>query len=142
MLGTQDCALVCRLPLRWTSLRLPVLMCVLWVQVKVIPRVCGKVALLPVAAADSTTPPQGTGGGTEVSHLSEITLYIKYPPSYPSHTPPHFHLSARWLDTEVAPRLSGHLKGLFLPACPVVYEWIMYLQDEMIHQYTSCAPGR
>lgn len=102
-------------------------------QVKVTPRVDGKVVLRPVQPtkdAPARTPPQ-----KEVTHLPEVTLYVKYPPSYPSHAPPECHLSARWMDTKVTPFLSERLRGMFVSGCPVVYEWIMYLQDEMVADY-------
>ena len=99
-------------------------------QVKVTPRVDEKVVLLSLPATrEDTTHSSG------VTHLPEVTLYIKFPPSYPSHSSPECHVSARWMDPTVASILLDNLRGRFEPCCPVVYEWIMYLQDDMIRDY-------
>jgi hypothetical protein len=71
-----------------------------------------------------------------VSHIPELTMYINYPPSYPSHSPPDVHVSARWMDASLNPPISDHLKSLYVPGCPVVYEWVMYLQDSLVQDYS------
>ena len=98
---------------------------------KVSPRVSDKVLLLPLLATDK----DHCTAEKEVTHLPEVTLYIKCPSSYPSLTPPDCHLSARWMDSKVTPHLVEHLSGMFVPGCPVVYEWVLYLQDEIIQDY-------
>ena len=96
-------------------------------QVKITPRVDGGIL---IATKDEPSP------GKEVTHISEVTLYVKYPTCYPSHSPPDLHLSARWMDNKIAPLLVGHLREVFVPGCPVVYEWVMYLQDNMLQEYS------
>ena len=101
---------------------------------KVTPRVDGKVTLLPAQSSSHAEE-------KAVTHLPDVTLYVSYPPSYPSHSLPDFHISASWMDTSVVPLLSDHLKGLFVPGCPVVYEWIVYLQDNLVQDYNQLSPG-
>lgn len=105
---------------------------------KVTPKVDGTVILVPALAAEVPSPSLGK---KPVAHLPEVTLYINYPPTYPSHSPPDFHVSARWMDSNMAPPLSDHLKGLFVPGCPVVYEWVMYLQDDLVRNYSELCGG-
>lgn len=71
----------------------------------------------------------------EVAHLAEISLYIKYSPSYPSHSPPDFHLSACWMEPQAMSSVLEHMQGMFVPQCLVVYDWIMYLQDDVVQDY-------
>ena len=119
---------------------------------KVTPRVDGKVILLPAQSSSHAEekvvthlllPAQSSSHAEEkaVTHLPDVTLYVSYPPSYPSHSLPDFHISASWMDTSVVPLLSDHLKGLFVPGCPVVYEWIVYLQDNLVQDYNQLSPG-
>ena len=97
---------------------------------KVTPRVDEKVTLLPLQSALDAP-----SCANEVGHLPEVTLYVKYCPSYPSHSPPECHISARWMEPTVASVLLEGLRARFEPCCPVVYEWIMYLQDDMVRDY-------
>ena len=74
---------------------------------------------------------------TQVTHLPPIELYVKYHSGYPSKKPPNFHISARWLDPKLVPAILENLEQLFTPDCPVVFQCITYLQDELVRDY-SC----
>ena len=110
-----------------------------FIQVKVTPRVDDKVILLPLAANKDMPATKEK----VVTHLPDVVLYVKYPLSYPSHTSPDCHLSASWMDAQIIPFLVDFLKNMFTPSCPVVYEWIMYLQDDLVKNYNQhqCSSG-
>ena len=72
-----------------------------------------------------------------MAHLPEVTLYIKYPPDYPSRSPPIFHISSRWLDPKLLQQVNERLLQSFTPDFPVVYEWIVFLQDELVNLYSQ-----
>ena len=72
---------------------------------------------------------------SNVTHLPPLSLFVRYLPSYPSHTPPILHLSARWLDNRVAGFAVGHMHQMFTPECPVIFDCINYLQNEFIAEY-------
>ena len=102
------------------------------VQVKIVPRLNSNVQL-------STVDPQNgsTGKSIEVTHLPEVTLYVKYPPDYPSKNPPTFHISSCWLDPSLSQLINDRLLQNFTPDYPVVYEWILFLQDELVEMYSQ-----
>lgn len=78
------------------------------------------------------------GGRTvEVAHLPEVTLYVKYPPDYPSRSPPTFHISSCWLDPKLPQQINESLLECFTPDFPVVYEWTLFLQDELVELYSQ-----
>ena len=114
-----------------------IIMCALFFfQIRVIPRVNSKLLLVPgTPPADKNQPNATTPPLTEVTHLPEVTVYVKCPPTYPSLLPPDCHLSARWMDSKLTPALLSHLRDMFTPGCLVVYEWVMYLQDELVQDY-------
>lgn len=101
-------------------------------QVKIAPRLNSNVQL-------STVDPQNGSAGKsiEVAHLPEVTLYIKYPPDYPSRKPPTFHISSCWLDPSLSQLINGRLLQSFTPDYPIVYEWILFLQDELVGLYSQ-----
>ncbi len=82
-------------------------------------------------------PPSNPHRCVEVTHLSPLALYVRYHTDYPSSRPPDFHLSARWLDPKLSSFVSKKLEELFTPEYPVVFDWITYLQDEFILDYTA-----
>jgi E3 ubiquitin-protein ligase RNF14 len=70
-----------------------------------------------------------------ITHLPPLTLFVRYLPSYPSHTTPILHLSARWLDNRVAGFAVERMHQMFTPECPVIFDCINYLQNEFIAEY-------
>ena len=103
-------------------------------QIKITPRLKKKVTL-SVPTVSKEGDPSKSSELTEVSHLAGISLYIKYPPTYPSHSPPDCHVSAPWMDPRGMAAISDHLQGMFEPQSLVVYDWVSYLQDEMVDDY-------
>ena len=73
----------------------------------------------------------------KVTHLPEVTLYIKYPSDYPSRSPPTFHISSCWLDPVLPQKIKDRLLEFFVPDCPVVYEWVLFIQDELVELYSK-----
>ena len=71
-----------------------------------------------------------------VSHVPVVTLYIKYPKTYPSHQPPDFHVSAWWLDPKSDSFTRDQLLHIFAQDCLVVYDWILYIQNDLIKEYS------
>lgn len=72
-----------------------------------------------------------------VTHLPNLTLYVRYPDDYPSQSCPVFHLSARWLSSNQKhmASLRKNLEALYTPGWPVVFEWISYLSNELAGEY-------
>ena len=72
-----------------------------------------------------------------VTHLPNLTLYVRYPDDYPSQSCPVFHLSARWLsgNQKHMASLRENLGALYTPGWPVVFEWISYLSNELAREY-------
>ena len=70
-----------------------------------------------------------------VTHLPNLTLYVRYPVNYPSTTCPVYHLSARWLNPTHTATLGEKFEALFTPGWPVVFEWINYLSTELAEDY-------
>lgn len=101
-------------------------------QVKIAPRLNSNVQL-------STVDPQNgsTGKSIDVAHLPEVTLYVKYPPDYPAGKPPTFHVSSCWLDPSLSHMINERMLQNFTPDYPVVYEWILFLQDELVELYSQ-----
>ena len=77
----------------------------------------------------------GTRRLVKVTHLPEVTLYIKYSPDYPSINPPTFHISSCWLDPKLPKEVNERLLECFTPGFPVVYEWTLFIQDELVDVY-------
>ena len=100
---------------------------------KIVPKLNCNVQLSTVDPAQNDS----TGKFIEVAHLPEVTLYIKYPPNYPSRNPPTFHISSCWLDPSLSKLISEKLLQSFTADCPVVYEWILFLQDELVELYSQ-----
>ena len=99
---------------------------------KIAPRLNSNVQLSTVDAQNGST-----GKSIEVAHLPEVTLYIKYPPDCPSRNPPTFHVSSCWLDPSLSQCINEKLLQSFTPDYPIVYEWIMFLQDELVELYSQ-----
>ena len=76
-------------------------------------------------------------GPVRVTHLPNLTLYVRYPDDYPSSSCPVFHLSARWLGSNQShmASLRENLEALYTPGWPVVFEWISYLSNELAGEY-------
>ena len=68
----------------------------------------------------------------QIAHLSPASLYVRCPPDYPALRHPECHLSAPWLDPELATVVSKKLKDRFTPGNVVVFEWICYIQEELV----------
>lgn len=84
--------------------------------------------LLP--RATSTQPVQ-------VYHLPPVTIYIRYHDDYPSQKCPHFHLTARWLNKRHTETICDRLHSLFTPGIPVVYNWMTYIDTDLISEYSQ-----
>ena len=95
------------------------------------------VAHPPLLRRLSSAPPKST----YVSHLPPVTLYICYHDNYPSHEPPRFHLTARWLHHRHIPMLSDKLRTRFVPGWPVVFDWMSYITDELVQDYCNLQYG-
>lgn len=106
-------------------------------QVTISPRFDGNVQL--VLPPDSTTVKQGISPPrlSEVTHLPSLVLYVRYHSEYPSLRPPDLHLSARWLDPKLVSQVVDKLRQQFTPDCPVVFDWVTYLQDELVKDYSE-----
>lgn len=116
-------------------------------QVTITPQFDGDIQLVLPTSTDLATPTptcdvgQSCKRSTQVTHLSPIELYVKYHSAYPSKQLPDFHISARWLDPKLVPTILETLQQLFTPDCPVVFQCITYLQDELIRDY-SCTQSQ
>lgn len=77
------------------------------------------------------------GRSVQVTHLPAVTLYVKYLPGYPSRNPPIFHISSIWLDPKFSEQINEQLLERFMPDFPVVYEWALFLQDELVETYSQ-----
>jgi hypothetical protein len=77
-----------------------------------------------------------------VSHLPPVTLYIRYHDNYPSDLCPHFHVSSRWLNPKLTRSINHKMKELFIPGLPTVYDWIMYISNDLIDDYCHIQHGR
>lgn len=72
-----------------------------------------------------------------VTHLPPLSLFVRYHLSYPSRSPPTLHLSARWLNNRLAMFAVKRMQQMFTAECLVVYDWINYLQNEFLSEYTE-----
>ena len=107
-----------------------------YLQVEIVPRLTDKVALVPQALHDKNQASlSDSASAREVTHLAGVSLYIKYSPFYPSHSAPECHLSACWMELQGISSVVQHMQEMFLPDCLVVYQWITYLQDDMVLDY-------
>ena len=61
-----------------------------------------------------------------------MSLYVRCPPDYPALRHPECHLSAPWLDPELATAVVKKLKERFTPGNVVVFEWICYIQEDLV----------
>lgn len=73
----------------------------------------------------------------QIAHLSPVSLYVRCPPDYPALRHPECHISAPWLDPELAAVASKKLKERFAPGNVVVFEWICYIQEDLVSDLTK-----
>ena len=72
-----------------------------------------------------------------VDHFPPVTLFIRYPTNYPSSVPPDFNLAARWLDSLYLDIVAVKLHDMFAPGCTVVYDWVCFIQENLVEMYAS-----
>lgn len=72
-----------------------------------------------------------------VDHLPPVTLFIRYPANYPSNVPPDFNLASRWLDSLYLDVVAVKLHEMFVPGCTVVYDWVCFIQENLVEIYSS-----
>ena len=117
-------------------------------QININPRFDGAVHLIlpatnPTSSNRETcdeTPvgtPTNLQKSTKVTHLPPVVLYVKYHCGYPSRRPPDFHVSARWLEPGLTAFVTTKLVQYFVPEYPVVFDWISYLLDELVGEYST-----
>ncbi|KAL5463215.1 hypothetical protein EMCRGX_G032094 [Ephydatia muelleri] len=73
----------------------------------------------------------------QIAHLSPVSLYVRCPLDYPALRHPECHISAPWLDPELATVVSKKLKEKFTPGNVVVFEWICYIQEELVSELSK-----
>lgn len=64
-------------------------------------------------------------------------LFIRYPKKYPSSVPPDFNLASRWLDTFYLDNIAIKLHEMFVPGCMVVYDWVCFIQENLVEIYST-----
>ena len=96
-----------------------------------------QMSLLDLQDGPGKTESGNHGQLVKVNHLPAVTLYIKYPPDYPSRNPPVFHISSIWLDPKFSQQINEKLLERFTQDFPVVYEWTLFLQDELVEVYSQ-----
>ena len=72
-----------------------------------------------------------------VNHLPPVTLFIRYPTNYPSNAPPDFNLASRWLDSLYLDIIAMKLHEMFIPGCTVVYDWVCFIQENLVELYSA-----
>lgn len=72
-----------------------------------------------------------------VDHFPPVALFIRYPTNYPSRVPPDFNLSSRWLDSMYLDLIATKLHEMFVPGCTVVYDWVCFIQENLVEMYVS-----
>lgn len=74
---------------------------------------------------------------SSVNHLPPVALYIRYPANYPSSVPPNFKLVSRWLDSLYLDVIASKLHEMFVPGCTIVYDWVCFVQENLVEMYAS-----
>lgn len=72
-----------------------------------------------------------------VDHLPPVTLFIRYPTNYPSSAPPDFNLASRWVDSLYLDVIAVKLHEMFIPGCTIVYDWVCFIQENLVEMYAS-----
>lgn len=67
-------------------------------------------------------------------HLPPLVLTCVFPRSYPSKDPPHFVLTAKWMDGPNVSRLCEMLDTIWaeLPGQEVVYQWVEWIRGSSL----------
>ena len=85
-------------------------------------------------AKESTAPPNYV---REIEYFPPVSVHIRYPPNYPSSDPPEFNLTSRWLDPLYLDTVATKLHEMFVPGHTVVYDWLCFLQDNLVELYAE-----
>ncbi|GFO18181.1 LOW QUALITY PROTEIN: E3 ubiquitin-protein ligase rnf14 [Plakobranchus ocellatus] len=73
-------------------------------------------------------------GSFVVKFLSPMNLLVTFPPTYPSSSPPNFHVSCEWLTPSQLEALESMLQSLWSEAChmPIIFTWVDWLENNCL----------
>ena len=68
-----------------------------------------------------------------ISYLPPISLHFKFPPTYPSISPPYFRLTCKWLNFTQLSELCQHLDTIWNQnkSEPVLLNWFEFIKNEL-----------